>query len=66
MGVAVVTHLFDLWAVIRLIKVLMSVMCSDVSELGLSLHSGEKWTLPGYNSLLPVEGFNSIRLSLSQ
>lgn len=66
MRIAVVTHPFDLWAMTHLTKLFVSVMCLDVSELGWSLHSGEKWTFPGHNSFLPKEGFISIRLSLPQ
>lgn len=66
MTVAVVTYLPDLWGVIYLIKLFMSVMYMYASELRLSLHSGEKWTLPGHNSFPPKVGITSIRLSLSQ
>lgn len=64
--VAVVTYHPDLWGAIHLIKLFTSVIYNSVSEIRLSLHDGEKWTLLGHSSFPPTAGFTNVRLSLPQ
>lgn len=63
---AVVTYHPDLWEAIHLIKLFTSVIYNSVSEIRLSLHDGEKWTLLGHSSFPPTAGFTNVSLSLPQ